>query len=48
MGCEVMLFGVVGGLVITATALVIQVFSYDKKKSEEKLEKEFTFKNFAN
>lgn len=43
MGCEVMLFGVVGGLVITATALVIQFFFDDKKKSEEKLEKEFAF-----
>ena len=43
MGCEVMLFGVVGGLVITATALVIQFLYDDKKKSKEKLEKEFAF-----
>lgn len=43
MGCEVMLFGVVGGLVITASALVIQFFYDNKRKSEKKFEKEFAF-----
>ncbi|MFB5600510.1 MAG: hypothetical protein ACE5SW_09820 [Nitrososphaeraceae archaeon] len=43
MGCEFMLLGVVGGLLITATALVIQFF-YDKtRKSEKDLKNELAF-----
>ena len=41
MGCEYMILGVVGGLLVTATALVIQFFYDKKRKSEDQLKKDY-------
>jgi hypothetical protein len=43
MGCEFMLYGIVGGLLITAIALVIQFFSDNRKVEKELKRKDLVF-----